>query len=203
VLSYGANISIDTLTKTLWNTTFVASGRELANVLWSNTSATVSDIANSLKSQLSFTASNIADVLSYGANISIDTITKTLWNTTFVADSRQLADILWSNTSATANNIAKSLKSQLNFSVNTIADALDFGANLSINQITDALFDSDFVANSNELAQILWRSTRATTNQISSAFQQILNISVSVSQIKNIVSGVTQAVGSFFQGIFS
>jgi hypothetical protein len=110
--------------------------------------------------------------------------------------------VLFNNTSATVGAIAQSLKSQLNFGVNTIADALDFGANLSINQITDALWNTAFVANSNELAQILWRSTRATANQISSAFQQVINISVSVSQINNIVSGVTRAVGSFFESIF-
>ncbi|MBD2694007.1 beta strand repeat-containing protein, partial [Anabaena catenula] len=117
------------IAKILWNNNLVANARELANVLWNNTSATISDIANSLKSQLDFATSTIADALSYGANLSIDQITNALWNTTFVANGRELANVLWNNTSATVSNIANSLKSQLNFATSSIADALSYGAN--------------------------------------------------------------------------
>ena len=201
ILSYSLNFSIDQITSALGNSMFVANGRELANVLWKNTSSTASNIAHSLKSQLNFATNSIADALSYGANLSTNQITSALWNSAFVANSRELANVLWKNTSGTVSNIAHSLKSQLNFATNTIADALDFGANVSINQITQALWDNKLVSNPDELISTLWRSTRATSTQISSGLNSI-GISRTINQVNNIVNGVTRSVGSFFQNIF-
>ena len=201
-LSYGAKLSPNQITKALWNPAFVANARELADVLWNKTTAKVDDIANALKSQLSFATNTIADALSYGAGRTVDQITDALWNPAFVADSRQLANILYNYTSASVSDIARSLKSQLNFSTNIIADALDFGANLSFSQITQALFDPAFVANSDELARVLWRSTRATADQIANAFRSI-NINTSLNQVNNIVSGAVRSVGDFIERLVS
>ncbi|MGD1911484.1 MAG: hypothetical protein ACFB2X_11675, partial [Rivularia sp. (in: cyanobacteria)] len=66
--------SVNAVTDALWNSDLVTNARDLANTLWNNTTASVSNIAHALKSQLGFATDTIADALSYGANLSINSI---------------------------------------------------------------------------------------------------------------------------------
>ena len=178
-LSYGANLSINSITDALWDSAFIADSHELAGILWNNTTASVSNVAHAFKSQLGFATSTIANALSYGANLSINSITDALWDSAFIADSHELAGILWNNTTASVSNVAHAFKSQLGFATSTIANALSYGANLSINSITDALWDSAFIADSHELAGILWNNTTASVSNVAHAFKSQLGFATS------------------------
>ena len=176
----------------LWNSGHKLDTRKLADLLWDE-GASQTEIGKALK-YLGFGLTTIADAIDDGVTLKngqtlnyIDTAIG-LWNSGHKTNSRQIADILWSE-GASQQQIGQALR-HIGISKEGIADAMDDGATgFNYTDVGLAVWHSGYGMSSYRLGKIL-RDEGASFNEAVGVLQRVTGVNYITAFTEVVTSGV-------------